>query len=160
MEELWALIEDFPKYAVSNHGRIRNTDTGHVLKGRSNGQGYLKVTLTHDGVHKQAYIHQLVFIAFFPDHRDGLRVTHFDENKSNNKVDNLKIQWRPEKYIHPRSTAWGRRVMIVETGEVFRTVYDCARYIVGDYSSIYACLRGQRRTHLGYTFEYLEDTDG
>jgi hypothetical protein len=49
---------------------------------------------------------------------------------------------------------WGKKVRIVETGEVFRTVRDCASYINGDYSSIYAVLRGHRDSHRGFTYEY------
>jgi hypothetical protein len=59
----------------------------------------------------------------------------------------------PTRHIEPRL---GSAVRIIETDEVFRTARDCANYIGGDYGSIYACLRGDRRSHMGFTFEYHE----
>lgn len=51
-----------------------------------------------------------------------------------------------------------RRVMINESEMIFRTVGDCADYIGGHPSSIYRVLRGERPSHLGYTFKYVEET--
>ena len=51
-----------------------------------------------------------------------------------------------------------RRVMVNESGMVFRTIGDCAEYIGGHPSSIYRVLRGERPSHLGYTFKYVEET--
>ena len=47
-------------------------------------------------------------------------------------------------------------VKIKETGVVFVNARECAAAIGGDYSSVYACLRGVRSTHKGYSFEYVE----
>ena len=57
--------------------------------------------------------------------------------------------------------ARARKVRIVETGDIFLTVENCAKYIGGDPSSIYRVLRGERISHKGLTFEYYyEEYDG
>jgi hypothetical protein len=50
-----------------------------------------------------------------------------------------------------------KKVMIVESGEIFASARACANYINGDYSAVYRCLRGNRETHLGFTFVYIEE---
>ena len=30
--EIWKDIEDFPNYQISNYGRLRNLDTGNIVK--------------------------------------------------------------------------------------------------------------------------------
>lgn len=50
------------------------------------------------------------------------------------------------------------RVMINETGEIFDSYEDAAKAIGGRRSGVHACLRGtgNRRTHKGYTFKFVE----
>lgn len=100
--EEWRDIVGFEgRYMVSNLGRVKNLPnkamskerilTGHMLR------GYLGVTM-HDASHKQhaKAIHKLVAIAFIPN-PDGLpMVNHKDENKLNNRADNL--EWCDAKY--------------------------------------------------------------
>ena len=50
-------------------------------------------------------------------------------------------------------------VKVKETGEVYRGVRRCADEIHGDFGTIYACLRGERKTHQGFTYEYVEDEE-
>lgn len=47
------------------------------------------------------------------------------------------------------------RVRIVETGEVFDSIRECARSINGDQPTITACLKGRHKTHHGYHYEYV-----
>lgn len=49
-----------------------------------------------------------------------------------------------------------RAVRIIETGEVFGSARLCALAIGGAYGDVYLCLRGERYTHKGYTFEYVD----
>lgn len=167
MKEVWAEIEGFPNYAVSNYGFVVNLTTNKFVKGIPNSKGYLKVRLYRNrelGGAKELYIHQLVGKAFFGDYRHGIQIKHVNGDKDDNSVPNLqmrlgvRINGMPYDPNPPSGRAsWGKRVRIVETGEVFRSVRDCARYINGDYTSIYKVLRGQRASHLGYSFEFYEE---
>lgn len=166
MQETWIEIEGYPNYAISNSGQVLNLKTDKILRARSNGRGYLRVALSRDGETQDFYIHHLVAKAFLDMEFDGEQIIHFNGDKEDNAPENLRLKKRRRAVLlehgpikrreeeHPRQ--WGKRVMIVETGEIFRTVRDCARYIEGDYSSIYGCLRGERQTHRGYTFEYYD----
>lgn len=52
-----------------------------------------------------------------------------------------------------RSRTHRKPVRIVETGEVYESLTDCAKAIDGDSASISACLAGTHHTHRGYHFE-------
>lgn len=158
MREEWAYIDDFPEYMVSNLGRVVNLKFDWMLKPQATDRGYMKVILRKDKKSYQHYVHQLVAAGFLADFRRGIRISHIDKDLSNNEVTNLKRMVGATRgeiiYDSPRISA--RRLRIIETGEVFRTAYDCARYIGGNASSIYRVLNGYRETHLGYTFEYVD----
>lgn len=158
MKEEWAYIDGFPEYMISNLGRVVNLKYQWMLKPQATDRGYMKVMLRRDRKSHQHYVHQLVGVGFLKDFRRGMRISHIDDDLSNNEVKNLKRMVGPTRgeivYDSPRMHA--RRLRIIQTGEVFRTAYDCARYIGGNASSIYRVLNGYRETHLGYTFEYVD----
>jgi hypothetical protein len=47
-----------------------------------------------------------------------------------------------------------KKVVVKETGQVFASARVAAEKLDGDFSAIYRCLRGERKTHKGVTFEY------
>ena len=161
--ENWVVVEDFPNYSVSDKGRVANTQRAQLLTPRPNDKGYLRVTLCEGGKCREFYIHKLVARCFFDFPLED-QVIHYDGDVTNNAVNNLYLRKRVRQVTSARPLKgseteefrrqWGKRVRIVETGEVFRTVRDCASYINGDYSSIYAVLRGRRESHRGFTYEY------
>jgi hypothetical protein len=158
MDEVWGEIDGFPNYVVSNYGEVVNIKFNRSLKPRSNSRGYSHVILFNEGIRKEFYIHQLVAYTFLGGFRTGMHVQHLDGNKKNNHVSNLRLRGRrfTELEYEPIHVK-GRRVRIVETGQVFLNAYTAARYINGHASNIYACLRGKYKTHMGYTFEYHDE---
>lgn len=162
-QEKWVVVDDFPNYSVSDKGRVHNTQYDRLLTPRPNDAGYLRVTLCHEGKCREFYIHKLVALCFFNFPLED-QVIHYDGDFTNNVANNLYLRKRIRQVTSARPLEgseteefrrqWGKRVRIVETGEVFRTVRDCASYINGDYSSIYAVLRGHRESHRGFTYEY------
>lgn len=52
--------------------------------------GYHQIVLCKDGVRKKHYIHRLVANAFLPNLNNLPIINHKDENKLNNRVDNLE----------------------------------------------------------------------
>lgn len=157
MHEEWVVVDGYPNYAVSSLGRVANLQRDRLLTLRPNDDGWLRVSLSFEGRVRDFYVHRLVASAFFDGYDPREQVIHWDGDRENNTVGNLRLRKR-ERYDSPRiiKPRAGRRVQIKETGQVFRTARDCANYIDGDYGSVYACLRGDRRSHMGYTFEYYD----
>lgn len=157
-KEVWHYVEDFPDYVVSSEGRVLNLKYDRLVTGTITDRGYVKVILVNKRGRKQFYVHQLVACAFLGDWRPGTRVRHVNDDKTVNSVENLQVMGGeslpPINYESPRLHA--RRLRIIETGEVFRTAYDCARHIGGNATNIYRVLNGYRNSHRGFTFEYVD----
>lgn len=160
-EERWAQIEGFPHYAISSHGRVMSLRYDQELSPRPNSYGSMRVVLYRDGERHDCYVHHLVAAAFIDEYYPGIRIRHSDEDKSNNEVFNLRFPYgrRMGQLVKNPPVPTTRRVRIVETGMVFRSVEACAGYIGGDPSSIYRVLRGDRKSHKGYSFDYLEEQE-
>lgn len=157
MKEVWVEVEGYPNYAVSNYGRVMNIKRNCVLKPRPNEDGHLRVSLSYEGRVRDFYVRRLVAAAFFETYDEREQIFHWNDDKEDNTVANLRIRKRPRHdEVRRTKRQTGRRVEVVETGDIFRTARDCANYIGGDYGSIYACLRGDRRSHMGYTFKYYD----
>ena len=88
MEE-WRIIEDFPDYLVSNHGRVKRKFK-RVLKTFPKKNGYLCVSLMNKSRMKQVLVHRLVAKAFVEGYEEGLIVNHKDTCKQNNFASNLE----------------------------------------------------------------------
>lgn len=154
-EERWAEIEDFPDYAVSTEGRVKNLRTQKILRPRRNSYEYGQVALRRDGQTHERYVHRLVAKAFITGYRDDVQVRHVNGNNDDNVI-HLRFRngVRMGTLVKKPRAAMSRRIRIIETGHTFATVESCARFIEGDVSSIYRVLRGERRSHKGLTFEY------
>lgn len=159
MREVWAEILGFPNYKISNYGSIRSIRSGNLIKHRYS-SGYAHVILYTFGEKHDLYVHTLVAAAFFSNYEEGMRIKHVNGDQSDCSVANLQLRRGRPILSHSRGethTTWGKSVRVVETGDVFRTVRQAARHLGGDYSAIYACLRGDRKKHLGYSYEYYEE---
>lgn len=118
MREQWKVIADFPDYKISNKGRVYSSLTYRILKPRKHSKGYYNVALFKDGQMHQKLIHRLVAEAFIPCDNKSLVVNHKDENKRNNKVDNLEWVTRSENASYSKSELGARHSYPVgKTGE-------------------------------------------
>ena len=108
-DEIWHEISfTFKKYEVSNYGRVRSFNKGHVegkILKPSNIGGFKTVSLKFNEKSRHFLIHKLVAEAFIPkENADQSVVIHLDWNKNNNHVSNLQWVTRTESYarIHKR----------------------------------------------------------
>lgn len=89
--EIWKDIKGYEgKYKVSNQGRVYSIRSHKYLATGNNGKGYLYVSLWKDNLEKKEYIHRLVARHFLPNPNNLPQVNHKDENKENNRVENLE----------------------------------------------------------------------
>ena len=111
MIELWRVVEANDNYEVSYSGKIRNKNTGKVLKPYPVKQGYLQVDL---GIKHLA--HRIVAHAFKPNPYNLPQVNHKDENNTNNLADNL--EWCSRQYNVEYSQAQTYNLISPEGKEV------------------------------------------
>jgi hypothetical protein len=157
IEEQWAEIEGYPDYAVSNHGQVKSLRFNRLLKPRGNSYNLHRVTLYNDRQAREFYVHHLVAAAFIDGYIPGKQVRHRNDNNDNH-VYNLRFPEgvRLGRLIQNPPQPKERKILIVETGVVYDDIHQCAEHIGGHTSSIYRVLRGERKNHLGYTFQYVE----
>ena len=92
MEENWKEIKGFNgKYYISVNGEIYSVPAKRILKTCVSNKGYELVCLkSPDGKRKQYTVHRLVALTFVPNPENFPLVNHKDENKLNNKAENLE----------------------------------------------------------------------
>lgn len=152
---VWKEIPEYPKYLVSNYGRIWSRFHSRELESWPGSNNMYRVQLVNENGKQDLYVHRLVAEAFFPYFDKHRQLAHVNGDTSDNAIWNLRYK-KPDPKIssRPRGLFWGKGVRVVETGEVYSSVEDCAQGIGGARSHIYAVLRGERKTHLGYSYEW------
>lgn len=165
MMEIWESVKQYPNYEVSTHGRVRNKKTGNVLVTTDDSRGYPALGFWANGKGHTKNVHRLVAETFIPNSEGKRTVNHKDGNKRNNHISNLEWSTSSENLKHAYDNGLKRRpdtcgspkrpVRIIETGQTFDSIGECARAISGDQAHIVNCLSGRYHTHKGYHFEYL-----
>lgn len=181
MEEVWADIEGFEGlYQVSSEGRVRSLDRearhwqggvrivkGKEMKPEMNNRGYLQINLSKEGKKRRLYVHRLVWMTFNGTIPDGLQVNHIDEDKTNNKLENLNLM------TPKQNSNWGTRNERFAKAQSKPVVaFDKGENVVFEFSSandagrngfnrrhLLACCRGERKTHRGYSWKYKKDIE-
>lgn len=174
--EEWKDIKGYEgRYQISSLGRVKSLpkdikNPNGIFKSKekilkpNNVNGYYKVQLYENNIRKSFFIHRLVAEAFIKNINNYSEVNHKDENKQNNKVENL--EWctslynanygtRNEKCI-PKLKRWDKKVICINTGECFESIKKASEKYNLDSSSISKCCRGKLKTVGGYKWKYIE----
>ena len=155
-------VDDFPNYIITDDGDVFNKK-GHKLKPDISNNGYLRVSLSNSEVsHKHFSVHRLVASAFIPNPDGKLQVNHINENKMDNRVENL--EWCTPVYnlnhshvIDKASTAKFTKVNCITTGEKFDSIKEaCEKYNLS-HSNVVACCNGRRKTTGEKEWSYSND---
>ena len=150
-------------YAVTIDGDVISIKSNKSLRAHDNGHGYKTVCLCIDGKPKTYYVHRLVASAFVENPNDYPEVNHIDEDRGNNRAENL--EWCTSKYnknYGRRAERFGRRrgrpVVCLETGQVFYSSGDAGRNMGIRREDIHACCTGYRNTHSagGYHWAFAD----
>lgn len=170
----WKPIPDHEGlYEASDNGQVRSlprkTTSGKILTQRQQNRGYCMVTTSKDGKRKELLVHRVVWEAFNGKIPPGYEINHKDENRLNNKLDNLELLThrdninyglhnKKQRYAQPK-----RKGVIAYdkiTGKKIRE-FDSLRHAVEVlnldsryFTNIAKCCNGKTKSACGYIWKY------
>lgn len=191
--EMWKDVKGYENiYQVSNYGRIRSVDRkyksklkyqkeiikkGKILKPIVNKNGYQYVNLSKNGKTKIFLLHKLIADCFldknnfkYIDEKDrkGLKskkldINHKDENKTNNKIENLEYCTR--KYninygTHNIRKSKKQSISVIQFDKnnnfikEWESIANAGNILQINKSNISLCCKKKRKTAGGYKWEY------
>lgn len=170
MEQIWKDIDS--TYQISSAGQVRDK-TGKIRNQYDNGGGYYMVNLKDEnGNWVMKYVHILVATAFKPNPYNLPEVNHIDEDKTNNCADNL--EWCSRQYNNSYGTTIERglqtkkerkssnaekAVACYKNGKLvntYKSIQEAARQLNTNAGNICSCIKGDRHTCCGFTWEAVE----
>ena len=117
--------------------------------------GYLNVGLMdNDGKVKYIRVHRLVALAFIPNPQEKEYVNHLDENRQNNKMQNL--EWVTPKENNHHSLL--KKVYVYNLKGELLKIYNYTRECAVDgfnQGHVCSCARGEVRSHKNHVFSYI-----
>lgn len=140
-----------------------NTGYYHVNLPRLKGETQMPVSL-----------HRLVLLTWqveLPANYRELQVNHIDENKGNNRFENLEFvtasyncNWGSRnRRISETKTRTGQTIKVVavniqtRTEYIFSSICDCAHRLDLNVAHVWECVKGKLRQHKGFVFCREED---
>lgn len=171
-KEVWKSIPGFPGYEVSNHGRVKGRKATFLRPVR-NHKGYLYVSLYISRHRHNKFIHRLVAENFVNGYSEGLFVNHLDEDKTNNRFDNLEWVTNHENNVYGTRCAKVKAKLtngkcskpvaqFTRKGElvnVFPSTIEAERQLGLHQANICRCALGKAPTAYGYIWRYVDHFD-
>ena len=170
MKEIWKNIDPDGIYKVSNLGRVKTTIrqgcSVEFLKPCVNKKGYLQVDMRYGGKRHIARVHRLVALAFIPNPDNLPEINHKDENKKNNRIDNL--EWCTHLYNirYGTGSARGKESLKYDINQYdfsgklirqWRGMNVLARTLGIESTCVLRSCKGETRTYNGYIWCYADD---
>lgn len=157
-------------YKITSDGRVFSVRKGDWLLPTLS-HGYLVVNLWKDKVPTPKRVHRLVAEAFISNPENKSQINHLDENKCNNRVENLEwatalenIQWgtRTEREIRTKRKNTQRVLQLTKSGLIVKE-WECAKQAVRELryktDKIAYCCKGKRKTFMGFKWKYKNGSD-
>lgn len=163
--EIWVPVANCDGYHISNLGRVKSCkrSTPKLKPQYIDKYGYSIVVLTVENRTVTRKVHRLVAEAFIPNPDNKPYINHKDENKLNNRVDNLE-------WVTPlENNIFGTRLMrVLQKTQKVVNQYDMQGRFIARYESVSVaakmtnisqsnishCLRGNQKSAGGYKWDY------
>jgi hypothetical protein len=158
-------------YQANRNGEVFNINNNKKVHGSQNSQGYTFLTLQTNEGKKIKYLHVFVYECFYGLVPKGCEIDHINRNKQNNILGNLQCLTIRE---HRMKTSQGnpdtgRKVGIKLSKAViainlktlketrYKSLTEASTKLPGTtITKICAVLKGNRKSHQGYDFKYVE----
>ena len=169
--EAFKTIHEYPDYLVSDLGNILSVKGDRLLKPYKCSNGYLQVKLTSNGCTKGELVHRLVAKAFIPNPNNLAQINHKDEDRTNNRVENL--EWCDQSYnmnygtgnlkrkekLEYRESPWNSKKVLQFTLEnvlvrEWNSTMEIERVLGYKNTNIGSCCRGKTTQAYGYIWRY------
>ena len=157
----WKIVNTNSNYEVSDEGQIKSLKTGKLMTPQKDKDGYLYIKLYDNNTKKYTHkrLHRLVLENFDRMPKEGEECHHKDNNRQNNKLENLCWVTRQENDSHVKhvvnSGSFPPKAVIQLdlNGNIlnyFESMSEAARQTGCNNSKISAVCSGKRKTHGGY----------
>ena len=169
MKEIWKDIIGYEGlYRISDQGRIFSVKSGKIRETFVSNSGYKMIHLYKNGTDRHFTVHRLVADNFIPNPFDFKEINHINEDKSNNRHDNL--EWCTQKYNENYGTNTrrvkesyiancnNRPIDVYDMNGVFLKTFDCSNDVCRELNigrrALYSVCQGVVKSSKGYRFAF------
>ena len=156
--EIWRDIQGYEGlYQVSNLGNVRSLLRGVLTPKKCN---YLSVQLYKGSRYVNKTIHRLVAETFIPNPNHLPVINHKNENKTDNRVENL--EWCTNKYNMNYGTATEKnkdhqpnKKQVMVDDIIFRSMADAANYLQCNVTNLSKAFKNGKTIYKGHRIERI-----
>ena len=170
----WVVVEEYPNYSVSDTGLVKRNSYTRIdkigrkteveemlLKQYVDKDGYLRATLWKDNKGHFLLLHRLVAKAFLPNKYNLPCINHKNENKTDNRVDNL--EWCSISYNNNYGTrqnrvskTQGKKIIGTKGNKVlfFNSAREAGKFLKKSSSNISECANGKYKKMYDYEWRW------
>lgn len=90
-KDTWIRYKNSSLEVCPQTGQVRNFKSKHLYKLTGNVYGYCKVPVKIDDKRKEVFVHRIIWETVYGPIPKGYVIDHIDEDKTNNKISNLRL---------------------------------------------------------------------
>lgn len=156
-------IPGFSKYCIDREGNIYNKETKNKISTFAdiNGNGYIRIALTPNGQTEtqKYYLHRIISLVFIPNPNNLPFVNHINENKRDNRIENLEWCTQSDNMKHSaKMKELSRKVQVYDLDgellETFDSVKEAAEKTGANHTQIIHVCAGRRKTAGEFKWKY------